>query len=141
MNTHTHGPSNTKKWLWSSLFVLLYTSQAASTIIFQSATSAAIFTTDYEAEWFTFVDEEGLPKIRVSVTISNVDSTDWGTQGNMGYWLGIGFGSKNMVDADVIMCAFRYTGTSSSDQFSCFDFYSTEEGALYLDDVDNIIDI
>jgi hypothetical protein len=46
-----------------------------------------------------------------------------------------------MVDADVVMCAFRYTGASSGDQFSCFDFYTTEEGAPYLDDEDNIIDI
>lgn len=104
----------------------------------QSSTSAANFNTDYSAEWFTFYDEESLPKIRVSLTIKNVDMTDWGTQGNMGYWLGIGFGSQSMVDADIVMCAFRYTGTSSNDQFSCFDFHATEEGAPYLDDVDNI---
>jgi len=59
----------------------------------------------------------------------------------MGYWLGIGFGSSTMVDSDIIMCAFRFTGENSNDQFSCFDFHAGEEGAPTLDDVDNIIDI
>jgi len=51
------------------LAALLFTGHAASDIIFQSAPSAATFTPTYSAEWFTFVDEEGLPKIRVSVKI------------------------------------------------------------------------
>ncbi|TNV76666.1 hypothetical protein FGO68_gene12215 [Halteria grandinella] len=112
------------------LATLLFTGQAASEIVFQSATSAATFSPVYSAEWFTFVDQESLPKIR-----------DWGTQGNMGYWLGIGFGSSTMVDSDIIMCAFRYTGQSSNDQFSCFDFHANEEGAPALDEIDNIVDI
>jgi hypothetical protein len=69
MNSRMHGTGITKKGLAPLLLTLLWAGQAASTIIFQSSTSAATFTTDYSAEWFTFVDEEGLPKVRVSVTI------------------------------------------------------------------------
>jgi hypothetical protein len=104
-----------KSLLLAPLMLSLFAGQAASAIIFQSATSAATFSSAYSAEWFTFVDEEGLPKIRVSVTIKDVDTSDWGTQGNMGYWLGIGLGSQTMAGADIIMCAFSFTGEASND--------------------------
>ncbi len=59
----------------------------------------------------------------------------------MGYWLGIGFGSTSMTNSDVVMCAFRYTGTTSNDQFSCSDYYSYSAGYPSLDANDNIDDI
>jgi hypothetical protein len=77
----------------------------------------------------------------VSVTIKDVDISDWGTQGNMGYWVGLGFGSSVMANSDIVMCAFRYTGESSNDQFSCFDFHAGDEGAPMLDDIDNVVDV
>lgn len=97
------------------LLGLLLSSVSASDIVFQSASSTATFTPLLSAEWFTFVDGDNLPKIRVSITVKDVDITDWGTQGNMGYWVGMGFGSQVMTDADIVMCAFTYSGAAAND--------------------------
>ncbi len=46
-----------------------------------------------------------------------------------------------MTDADIVMCAFTYTGENSNDQFACYDFYSSGEGTPDLDANDNIYDV
>ena len=93
----------------------------------QSDSVTATFGT-YSATWFTFVDQTGWPKIRVQLQVTGVDMTNWGTQGDMGYWMGIGFGTPNMTNADIVMCQLFFTGLSSSDQFFCSSYYSTGYG-------------
>ena len=70
----------------------------------QSAISTIQFSPTYAAEWFTFVDQSAQPKIRVKLTKSNIVGTNWGTQGEEGYWLGIGFGQTQMSGSDIVLC-------------------------------------
>ena len=113
--------------------VLLFASlacaeQGASTnIIMKSVTQTLTFGA-YSANWFTFVDQTGLPKIRVTLQVSGVDMTNWGDQGDQGYWMGIGFGAQNMTNADIVMCQLFFTGLTSSDQFFCSSYYSAGYG-------------
>ena len=93
---------------------------------------------NYQATWFTFVDQTGLPKIRVQLQVSNVDMTGWNTQGEIGYWMGIGFGAQNMTNADLVICELLFTGTTSGDQAFCTGYYSTGDGTPSLDTYDNI---
>ena len=83
---------------------------ANADIIAQSDTSTYQFSTDFSAEWFTFFDETSQPKIRVKLIMNNVDATTWNSQGEMGYWIGIGFGSAIMDGSDIVICQFKNTG-------------------------------
>jgi hypothetical protein len=76
-------------------------------------------TDNLSASWFTFVDQTSLPKVRVSLTITGVNATSWlaNTQGDLGYWVGIGFGSQVMGTTDIVLCEFHYTGNPAVDQF------------------------
>ena len=42
--------------------------------------------------------------MRVTLTIANVDASAWDTQGEMGYWIGIGFGQTVMANSDIVLC-------------------------------------
>ena len=106
-------------------------------IIMQSVTETATFGA-YTATWFTFVDQSGQPKIRVQLQVSGIDMTNWDTQGDMGYWMGIGFGATNMTDADLVICQLFFTGFTSSDLFFCSSYYSTGYGMPSADS-NNII--
>lgn len=76
-----------------ALFGALSTAQIIpSQIIVQSAPQTLALSANYKADWFTYSDQNGEIKMRVTLTIQNVDATTWDTQGEMGYWLGIGFG-------------------------------------------------
>jgi hypothetical protein len=33
-----------------------------------------------------------------------VDVSTWDTQGEMGYWLGVGFGQTTMLNSDIVLC-------------------------------------
>lgn len=46
-----------------------------------------------------------------------------------------------MTASDIVICQFRFTGTSSNDQFFCSDYYSQQDGMPDLDSQDNIDDI
>jgi hypothetical protein len=50
--------------------------------------------------------------------------TGWNSQGEIGYWMGIGFGSSTMTMADIAICTLRFTGLTSDDQFFCSDYSS-----------------
>ena len=66
-----------------------------------------------------------MAKIRINLSVVNVNASAWNNQGETGYWLGIGFGQKLMNGADVVMCAFQYSGNSAVDQFLCTDNTAT----------------
>ena len=36
--------------------------------------------------------------------INNVDATSWDNQGEMGYWVGVGFGKTVMTGSDIVLC-------------------------------------
>ena len=38
--------------------------------------------------------------------------------------MGVGFGVQNMINADLVMCELRFTGTSNQDQFQCYNRFS-----------------
>ena len=130
------------KFFGTAAFVMLLTlanaqQEAPPSIIMQSAAQTLTFGA-YSATWFTFVDQTGLPKIRVILQVSGVDMTNWGDQGDQGYWMGIGFGAQNMTNADIVMCQLFFTGLTSSDQFFCSSYYSTGYGNP-TPDANNII--
>ena len=72
--------------------------------------------------------------------LNNVDATTWNTQGEMGYWLGIGFGSTMMDGSDIVICQFKNTG-QASDKFMCTDRKSNGYSTPALDEVDNVDDV
>ena len=83
------------------------------------------FTNDFSVEWYTIDEGLGGPlKLRVNLTRKNIDITQWTTtNGEWGYWLGIGFGTKVMAGADIVLCTFKYTN-QDSDMFSCTDSFA-----------------
>ncbi len=79
--------------------------------------------------------------MRVTLTIENVDSTNWDTQGEMGYWLGIGFGNLWMAGSDIVLCQLKYTDNSAVDKFLCSDRKSSGHSMPAEDSIDNVDDI
>ena len=75
-----------------------------SQIIVSSTTETLALNQNYQAEWFTYSDQNGQIKMRVSLTIGNVDASSWDLQGEMGYWLGVGFGTTGMTGSDIVLC-------------------------------------
>lgn len=71
---------------------------------------------------------------------SDVVATTWDTQGEMGYWLSIGFGSQGMNGADVVLCSFKYTNQPNVDKFFCTDRFSTGPFLPDIDTTDNVDD-
>ena len=99
-------------------------------------------TANYSASWFTFVDQTSLPKVRVSLTITGVNATSWlvNTQGDLGYWVGIGFGAQVMGTTDIVLCEFHYTGNPAVDQFQCTDRQSVGYSEPIFD-TNNIVNV
>ena len=69
------------------------------------------------------------------------DYTSWGTSGSDGLWLGMGFGSTTMTNADIALCRFAFTGTATADKFNCYDRWSSSQGTPTQDSQDNIVTI
>ncbi len=77
----------------------------------------------------------------MTLQIDNVDVSTWTkTDGSHGYWLGVGFGTSEMSGADIVMCNFRYYG-STDDQFYCSDSFANYNSMPIPDETDNATDI
>ena len=87
-----------------ALFGLISAQIMPSQIVFQSATQTLALNPNYQAEWFTYSDQAGQIKMRVALTIGNVDASSWDLQGEMGYWIGVGFGTTAMAGSDIVLC-------------------------------------
>src|SRR4051812_4864914 len=72
------------------------------------------------ATWYTIRGWEDDGYFEMSFTVSNLEYDQWSTTGEDGYWIGIGFGSLTMSGADIVLCKFLFTN-SSSDSFTCND--------------------
>ena len=105
----------------------------------QSATQTQQFSPTFSAEWFTFVDSSNVAKLSVTLKVNTVDASTWDTQGEMGYWLGIGFGETKMLNSDIVLCLFKYTNNANVDKFLCQDSNATVKYSQpVLDAMDNI---
>ena len=100
------------------------------------------FTDNYHAEWYTFDDGSGQLTLRVSLKLLNYDYSSWtATDGSFGHWLSIGFGKNQMPGADIIMCVFRYRGTTSDDKFVCFDRFANQRSMPIDDETQSVTDV
>ena len=79
--------------------------------------------------------------MRVALTIGNVDASSWDLQGEMGYWIGVGFGTTAMAGSDIVLCQFRHTGNNNVDKFLCSDRKSSGRSMPVEDAEDNVDDI
>jgi DOMON domain len=109
-------------------------------VLLQTAVQTMNFTSDYSAEWFTFVDQYSNVKLRMKLVINNVNATAWDNQGEMGYWLSVGMGKTVMNGSDIVLCSFKNTGNPTVDKFLCTDRYSTGHVIPTEDTVDNVYD-
>ena len=120
-----------------SIFLLQHTTNA--TIVLQSATQTLQFGSTLTASWFTFVDETNVAKLSVTLKADNVDASTWDNQGEMGYWMGIGFGQTVMLNSDIVLCLFKYTNNAAVDKFLCQDSNATVKYSQpVLDAKDNV---
>jgi hypothetical protein len=71
------------------------------------------------------VDSSNVAKLSVTLKVNTVDASTWDTQGEMGYWLGIGFGETKMLNSDIVLCLFKYTNNANVDKFLCQDSNAT----------------
>ena len=115
--------------LLSSTLALL-TSEATAqgtppTIVAQSIAQNIQFTSDYSASWFVYDDGSGNGlNLQVTLIKNNIDTTTWiSTDGEYGYWLGIGYGYTGMSKSDITLCEFRYFG-QPTDAFTCSDRFA-----------------
>ena len=100
------------------------------------------FTDNYQAEWYTYDDGSGELKLRVSLTMTNLDYSSWtSTDGSFGHWVAIGFGTTSMPGADIIMCLFRYRGVTSDDCFVCFDRFANQRSMPIDDEISSVVDV
>ena len=76
----------------------------------------------------------------MTLTKSNIDASTWDTQGEMGYWLGVGFGKGEMAGSDIVLCEFLYTNNAATDKFKCTDRKATGN-SLPPTDLDNVDDV
>ena len=77
----------------------------------------------------------------MTLDITGVNATAWDTQGEMGYWLAVGFGKTVMKNSDIILCQYKYTGNTVTDKFLCSDRNATGYSLPPLDGIDNVDDI
>ena len=100
------------------------------------------FTDNYEAEWYTYDDGSGDLKLRVTFRLKNLYYSSWtSTDGSFGHWLSIGFGTPSMPGADIVMCLYRYRGTTANEKFVCFDRFANQK-SMPIDDQDpSVVDI
>ena len=92
------------------LVLLLHANQMTSAVeVIRTDSRLQQFTPDFSAEWYTYDDGSNKPTLRISLKLDNIDTSGWTTtDGNFGYWVGIGFGALSMPGSDIIMCLFRY---------------------------------
>ena len=123
------------------LVASMFTSTAwGQAMTLQSATRYMDLTSKYHLEYFTH-NEGGVIKIRFTLTLEDVDITNWKTQGQDGIWLGIGYGKSVMDGADIVQCEFKYTNNPTVDKFNCNDRYGVAKNAPIFDSIRNTIDI
>ena len=77
---------------------------SSAIIVSSSRTYTETFTSDFEAEWFSYYDEHGDLRLRMTLSVEGVDMSTWDTSGNYGYWVGVGFGYTVMANSDIILC-------------------------------------
>ena len=105
-----------------SLVILVALALIDFTYGIQTATNTVQVTQDYKVSWFVH-DDSGDLRISFTLELMNYDYSWWGTSGSDGLWLGMGLGSRDMLGADMLMCEFKFTN-SSSDEFVCWDKFS-----------------
>ena len=83
-------------------------------------------------------DTDGDLKISVTLTLQDYDYSWWGTSGSDGLWLGLGIGSRDMTNADMVLCEFKFHN-ATGDAFICFDKHSNNFASPPNDNQDNIV--
>ena len=62
-----------------ALFGFIASQIMPTQVVFQSATQTQALNANFQAEWFTYSDQIGQIKMRVKLTIGNVDASAWDT--------------------------------------------------------------
>lgn len=85
------------------------------------------------------------PTFNVTLSLQGVNIADWNTtDGSQGLWVGLGYATTGMANADFTMCIYNYYGPENS-RFNCGDgkmkTSQTEEPPYIWDDIQNIDNI
>lgn len=118
---------------------LAITFMATSHAYVTSATRYINFTSSYSAEWFT-QDVSGTLKLVMTLRYTEYDITSWSSNGQNGIYLGVGFGSKQMYGADIVICKLVFTN-HLTDTFVCDDRYGTGNSVPVLDQQRDTTDV
>jgi hypothetical protein len=93
----------TKMFALFGMALILTTVVQAQSMTLETVVRTMNFTSNYSLEYFTH-NEGGIPKVRFTLRYQNFDISNWGTQGQNGLWLGVGFGKQVMDGSDIIHC-------------------------------------
>ena len=83
----------------------------------------------------------GVVQVRFTLTYVDYDITNWSTQGQNGFWMGVGYESSVMAGADITQCQMTYSNNTNNDQFVCNDRYATGQQLPTLDTIRNTVDV
>ncbi|TNV75965.1 hypothetical protein FGO68_gene9046 [Halteria grandinella] len=122
----------------ASLFVKSTFGQAS--IVTQSETKSRQFTPAYSADWFTFTDDDNKEWLRMTLTLTEVSSSGWSTDGSQGHWLGVGFGKASMSGADIVLCTYSHN-TLASNPIVCYDAKSSGTSRPPADAINDVVTV
>ena len=106
----------------------------------QTVTRVVNFTKNYSVEYFTH-NFGGVPQVRFTLRLNNLNITKWKTQAKDGVWLGVGFGEVVMNKADIVHCQYSFSNNTNVDKFICNDRHASDYVLPPLDTTRNTVDV
>ncbi len=99
----------------------LIASASSQTISLNNNSSMNQNTEKYFMMYKILREKSSNPSLRIILNLKNFnDSAYWTSSGKQGLYLGVGYNSFDMKNADFTMCKFIFTGRAS-DSFTCTD--------------------
>mmetsp|Transcript_9068 Transcript_9068/g.6824 ORF Transcript_9068/g.6824 Transcript_9068/m.6824 type:complete len:98 (+) Transcript_9068:287-580(+) len=74
---------------------------------------------NYTVSYYSYVGEDGETYLEVFLKLTNLDAS-WITHsdGSQGIWMGIGFDTKHVLEANTVVCYLPYKGEDLPDEDS-----------------------
>lgn len=74
--------------------------------------------------------------------ITNFNVSTWGTNGTVGsgMFMGVGFGTHDMGNADIVFCQYNFTN-KANDSFNCIDTFTDANNNIIMDSSQDIYNI
>lgn len=95
----------------------------------------------YSVDYLVNDTNKDNPVLKMTLKLENYDiSTLTGTDGKTGLYLGVGFGTQLMSNADIIMCTYSYKNLAT-DKFACVDLYTDADRAATVDPDQHVNDV